>query len=413
MTIGEMRRGLEAGEFSEAELLAAHQEQVARWNPRLNAIVAPCEPVRTGDGPLKGIPLTIKDSLDIAGMPTVCGIPERLTRVPGRDALCVRRLRAAGAVILGKTNTPEWLMNWDTANEVYGVTRNPWGLEYSPGGSSGGESAAIAARMSAGGMGSDGGGSIRVPAALTGICGLKPTPGRVPATGHFPAIAHPGGLLGVIGPMARTVSDVRLLYEVVAGHDDSDPFSAPVGELPLPKEIRIGLAGGAKIPDAGFATGEFASKAWDRIYEVWEFFFLRLNAHPIGKPTIHTARWLEEPAPTAAEVLSMLVVRDALRARFLAAMDEYPVLALPNPGCAPWRSGEFPGPAQVMWLAVANLLGLPALALPTGIGEAGLPESVQLVAKPWQEGLLLAVGEKLEEARGVFPAPPLVDKEWA
>src|SRR5205085_1705554 len=127
------------------------------------------------------------------------------------------------------TNTPELLMAWETDNVLYGRTRNPWDPERTPGGSSGGEAAAIAAGCSAGGVGSDGGGSIRVPAHFSGICGMKPTPGRIPSTGHFPVSAGPFALLGVVGPMARTVGDVQVLFEVLSGADDGDPCSAPVG----------------------------------------------------------------------------------------------------------------------------------------------------------------------------------------
>src|SRR5260370_40349592 len=135
----------------------------------------------------------------------------------------VARERAAGAIMLGVTNTPEHLMAWETENLLYGRTNGPWDLVRTPGGSSGGEGAAIAAGMSAGGVGSDGGGSIRVPAHFSGICGLKPTPGRIPATGHFPVSAGPFALIGVVGPMARTVADLKGLFEVMQGPDVGDP----------------------------------------------------------------------------------------------------------------------------------------------------------------------------------------------
>ena len=145
-----------------------------------------------------------------------------------QDAPLVRRLREAGAIILGVTNAPEMLMAWETDNLLYGRSNNPWDITRTPGGSSGGEAAAIAAGMSAGGVGSDGGGSIRVPAHFTGICGLKPTPGRIPASGHFPASVGPFALLGVVGPLARTVGDLKVLFEVMQGYDEGDPSAAPV-----------------------------------------------------------------------------------------------------------------------------------------------------------------------------------------
>src|SRR5581483_6178963 len=148
--------------------------------------------------------------------------------VATNDAPLVQRLRRAGAIILGVTNTPELLMAWETDNLLYGRTNSPWDLECTPGGSSGGEAAAIAAGMSAAGVGSDGGGSIRVPAHFSGICGLKPTPGRIPSTGHFPESGGPFAFLGVVGPMARTVADLKVLFEVMQGPDDGDTCSALV-----------------------------------------------------------------------------------------------------------------------------------------------------------------------------------------
>ncbi len=357
------------------------------------------------EGALAGMVVSIKDSLDVAGYATVCGSAARRGAVAAEDALCVKRLRAAGALLIGKTNVPELLMNWDTFNEVYGVTRNPWNPAYSAGGSSGGEAAAIAAGMSWGGMGSDGGGSIRLPAAMCGIVGLKPTPGRVPATGHFPKIAHPGGLLGVIGPMARTVGDVRRIFDVVKGHDASDPFSAPVGEQPFPREARIGLL------DEGMMAGReellpwpverFAAFPWGRVYEVWRFFFLRLSAHAIGFPTPHTAEYLEMPPPSAEEILAMLAARDALRGRLLAMMERVPFLLAPVMRCRPWKVGEFPGVDAMEPLTYANLLGLPAVAVPVGV-EEGMPVAWQLIGRPWEEEALLEVAAEVERRRGTM-----------
>lgn len=410
-----MRDGLDRGELSREELLGSHSRQMLRLGGKLNAFTQVFEPPICNlgaSGPLDGIPISIKDSLDIAGTATVCGHRARLSHRAGRSALCVDRLLGAGAVILGKTNAPELLMNWETFNEVYGVTRNPWNLECTAGGSSGGESAAIAAGMSAGGIGSDGGGSIRLPAALTGICGLKPTPGRVPATGHFPSVGHPGGLLGVIGPMARTVEDVAILFQTVSGHADSDPFSVPFESL---RSLDRGKVGYVEDPVVSSAlafvereTGVFPAQPWQRLYEVWRFFFLRLNAHPIGFPTPHTAQFLELEAPSASEILEMLAARDSLRSRFLMAMDDFPILLLPNPGFGAWKCGEFPGVETMAPLTPANLLGLPALAIPVGLDAFGMPLSVQALAKPWHEELLLEFGMRLEEVRGRFPLAPMV-----
>src|SRR6201981_2145283 len=228
--------------ISALELVDAHLARIAHLNPRLNAFIAVDEDrarrdaraldtaAALGDfrGPLHGVPISIKSSIATAGLRCESGTRLRAGNVPAKDAVLVSRLREAGAIILGVTNTPELLMAWETDNVLYGRTKHPWDFERTPGGSSGGEAAAIAAGCSAGGVGSDGGGSIRVPAHFSGICGLKPTPGRIPATGHFPESAGPFALLGVVGPMARTVADLELLFRVVAGYDAGDPSAARV-----------------------------------------------------------------------------------------------------------------------------------------------------------------------------------------
>ena len=214
-------------QVSPVELVQAHLDRAVALAPRLNAFAA-LDPERAlaqtrqaeaavtsgaALAPLHGVPLTIKSCVDLAGVPCACGSALRRDYIPRHDAPLVARLKAAGAMILGNTNVPEFLMAYETNNSVYGRTSNPWDLARTPGGSSGGEAAAIAAGCSAGGVGSDGGGSIRAPAHFSGICGLKPTPGRIPLTGHYPP---PGGAftwIGVVGPMARTVGDVRALFE--------------------------------------------------------------------------------------------------------------------------------------------------------------------------------------------------------
>src|SRR5215469_15391730 len=238
----DMAVGIRKKEISAVDLAEAHLAKIERLNPKLNAFVdIDAERVRqqareaessvTGDrllGPLHGVPLSIKSSIDVAHMKCEAGTRLRAGLIATHDAPLVERLRRAGAVILGVTNTPELLMAWETENSLYGRTNSPWDLERTPGGSSGGESAAIAAGMSAGGVGSDGGGSIRVPAHFSGICGLKPTPGRIPSTGHFPRSGGPFALLGVCGPMARTVADLKVLFEAMQGPDDGDTCAAPV-----------------------------------------------------------------------------------------------------------------------------------------------------------------------------------------
>ena len=230
---------LRKGEISVAELAEAHIQQIERLNPQINAFADfDAERVRAqarrldaeqgARGALHGLPVSIKSSIATAGYRCEIGSLLHKGEIPREDAVVVARLRAAGALILGTTNCPEFLMAYETANLLYGRTRNPWDLERTPGGSSGGESAAIAAGMSAAGLGSDSGGSVRVPAHFTGICSLKPTPGRIPGRGHLPPCVGPFSILGAIGPMARTIGDVALMFEALSGQDTDDPVSPPV-----------------------------------------------------------------------------------------------------------------------------------------------------------------------------------------
>src|SRR6202046_3295896 len=240
-----MAEQVRAREISPVELVEAHLARIERLNPKLNAFAnvdaerarararaaeaaAAAPGGKNALGSLHGVPVTVKSSIDVARLACECGSVLRKGYTPETDAPLVARLRGAGAIILGNTNVPEFLMAYESDNSMYGRVNNPWDLSRTAGGSSGGESAAIASGCSAGGVGSDGGGSIRVPAHFSGICGLKPTPGRIPATGHFPTSVGPFALLGVVGPMARTVADLKVLFEVMQGPDDGDTSAAPV-----------------------------------------------------------------------------------------------------------------------------------------------------------------------------------------
>lgn len=247
LSASEMALRVRRREVSSRELVTAHLEQIDRLNPRLNALVhidregalrtasAADDALKQGTsaGPLHGVPITIKSSIDVAGWPCEAGSRLNRRRVAERDAPLVRRLRKAGAILLGNTNAPEFLMAYETVNALHGRTNNPWDLARTPGGSSGGEAAALAAGLSAAGVGSDGGGSIRIPAHFSGVCGLKPTPGHIPATGHIPPSLGPFAMIGVVGPMARIVRDLEIMFDAMAGPDDGDPASAPapVGSL--------------------------------------------------------------------------------------------------------------------------------------------------------------------------------------
>jgi len=447
---------------SPVELVESHLNQIEAQNPRLNAFAAVlAEEARAAAklaesavmqggslGLLHGVPVTVKDSFDMAGLPTLCGSRLRLGHRADRDATAVARLRAAGAIVLGKTNTPEFLSSYETDNFVTGRTNNPWNVERTPGGSSGGEAAAIASFCSAGGIGSDGGGSIRIPAHFCGIVGLKPTPGRVSAAGHFPAMNHPGGLLSVAGPLARSVEDVRLLFAALAGYDSQDPFSVPVPlrppdvsglrvgvaeqfcQVPVDPQIRRTVRRAVQELERMQIPAEpFQPQGLERAPNLWWFFFGQLPA-PLTKQFIQgredAAHWtateflnsaLEQPAPTAEQLMLNLAARDRMRASLLRQMEAYRVLLMPPCGVTAfphrsrrWNLGEAEiGLFQAMMPATAfNLVGLPAVVLPFGMSADGLPIGVQLVGRPYEEELILELAVRLEEARGPFPHPAAV-----
>ena len=244
--------------LSPVELVEAHLTRIEELNPRLNAFVqvdaegarrqarVAEAAVRNGEelGVLHGVPLSIKSSMEVAGLRWEAGTKLRAGIVAEQDAPLVARLRQAGAIILGVTNAPELLMAWETDNLLYGRTNNPWDLDAHARRIERRRSGGDCSRMSAGGVGSDGGGSIRVPAHFSGICGLKPTPGRIPATGHFPVSAGPFALLGVVGPMARTWSDLKVSVRSHAGSRRWRSFGG-AGAVHWPEEddlkrIRIG-----------------------------------------------------------------------------------------------------------------------------------------------------------------------------
>lgn len=386
------------------------------------------------NGALAGVPLTVKDSFDVAGFATLTGSLYRLGHKAATDATAVRRLREAGAILLGKTNCPEFLANYETDNHITGWTANPWNLERTAGGSSGGEAAAIASFCSAGGIGSDGGGSIRVPAHCCGIVGLKPTPGRVSAAGHSPEIAHPGGLLGVAGPMARTVRDVELLFEVLAGYDPDDPFSAPVPlregwsgrlrvgyvEQPCHPAIQEAVARAGKMLEGiGHIVEPFHPKGFDRAVAIWDFFFNVVTdefKRQVIESSPDKAHWtglelLRNPPvrPSGYEVVTQLAVRDKLRAAMLRQMQDVPVVLSAPCSIPAWSYRERPAPfVETMAAATPwNLFGFPALVLPFGMTDDGMPVGVQLAGRPYEEETLLVLGRALEEARGPFPQSTL------
>jgi amidase len=459
-TVAQISREIRSKNVSPIEILELHLKRIEALQPKLNTFVylnaeGAREQARAAEnvvtsgaqpGPLHGVPLSIKSCIDVAGWPCPAGSLLRKDYISKEDAPLISRLKAAGAILLGNTNTPEFLMAYETNNLTHGKTSNPWNFAYSSGGSSGGEAAAIASGCSAGGVGSDGGGSIRVPAHFCGICGLKPTPGRIPATGHFPPGVGAFSWIGVVGPMARTIADVRLLFEVMAGPDAGDALSGPVpvrthrdSEL---RGLRVGIlesdALGAATPesraaveraakllsDRGFIIEPFRLNGLDRALKLWWFFFGpvigNLFQRSIAGREDQISPMLREylayatsgnPIPLD-QFMKACAERDLLRADILRQMQDTPILLSPVSTGPAFRHGEgnyLPGTGYrdtmrfSQWL---NLTGFPGASVPIGHSKEGLPIGVQVIGRPFEDELVLAIAESIEQSRGPWQAPP-------
>lgn len=458
-TIAEITASIRSKKVSPVEIVDAHLSRIESLQPKLNAFVhldagAARAQARAAEaavsrsqalGLLHGVPVTLKSCIDVANWPCPAGSLLRKDYVPRSDAPLVSRLKSAGAILLGNTNTPEFLMAYETNNLLTGKTSNPWNLAYSSGGSSGGEAAAIAAGCSMGGVGSDGGGSIRVPAHFCGICGLKPTPGRIPSTGHFPSGAGAFGWIGVVGPMARTVADVRALFEVMAGPDAGDAHSAPVplrtypendlratpiGLLQSPAlgnatpETRFAVDRAAKLlSDRGFSVEPFELSGLDRALELWWFFFGPVIAHLLNtnlaghesqlSPMLreYLSNATSPVPPSLDQFIQACVERDLLREQILRQMDRVPILLSPVSSAPAFRHGEGnynPGTGYrdtmrfSQWL---NLTGLPGASVPVGLSSESLPIGVQVIGRPFEDELVLAIAAALEHSRGPWQPP--------
>jgi amidase len=422
-----LARMIRSGAVTAEEVVQAHLARIAEVNPLLNALVAPTGEQALADaraadvalehgapvGPLHGVPFSVKDWIDACGLPCTGGDPAFRERMPAADATVVARMRAAGAILLGKTNALE-------ANEVYGRTNNPYNLNLSPAGSSSGEAALIAAGGSPLGLGSDSGGSIRQPAHVCGIAGLKPTTGRVPLTGHFPFISTLNDPRTVIGPLARYVEDLALALAVIGGPDWRDPsvVPAPLADWQAvnPRTLRVAFythhADAEPTPETAAVCRAVAA------------LFVGLGAQVVEvlPPRIEetyslTRRYWRRPESASAETwqpdgevqLSSLEVEqhlfewDRFRREMIAFMADYDLILTPAAAEPAIAHGD-PG-GSIAYTLAYSLTGWPAAVVRAGATANGLPIGVQLVARPWRDDVALAAARLVEEHFGGWQRP--------
>ena len=451
-----MARAIREKKISSTELIQAHLERIEAVNPQLNAIVQlPAEralqQARAADaslargeisGPLHGVPVTFKDAIETAGIISTGGTLGRCAFVPQEDAVVVKRLRAAGAIVLGKTNCPELGWAWESDNLIYGRTNNPYNLALSPGGSSGGESALIAAGGSPLGFGSDAGGSVRFPANCCGIASIKPTSGRISRTGHFPGPGGPLDTLWQIGPLARNVEDLELALKIVSGVDWNDPaiVPAPLGETgtvdlkdlrvafhtdnqivaPEPEIAEVVRKAAAALSQAGAKVEESLPPGIGETYEIYRGLFcadggsgLQGLLEAAGTRQIHPllqqALELQQRHGISMADYGALAARwDAFRSTMLGFMEHYDAVLCPVCSFAGMVHGStYDRLSSFSYTMTYNLTGWPAAVVRAGTSAGGLPVGVQIVTRPWHEHVALAIARQLEEALGGWQRPPI------
>jgi amidase len=428
---------------SPVEIAEAHLHQISKLNPELNAIVTVAPDlldraraaemaVMRGDelGPLHGVPLTIKDTIETAGLLTTSGSKLRADFVPRNDAPAVARLKTAGAIVLGKTNAAEMAMDYNADNPVFGRTNHPLDPSLTPGGSSGGEAAAISTFMSPGGLGTDLAGSIRIPAHFCGIAGLKPTSGRVPGEGQFPANIGPYSLGAVIGPMARTVQDLRSLFHVLS-HSSSHDTDLPLTDLsvawytddgiaPVSDETAAAVSSVAEIlKRAGLKVTNRRPPNIDQANSLWLQVFSRASVVQLrsayagqedagGSFVSWRLRTADDaPVPSLDEYIASWMLRDKLREELVTWMETIPILVCPVGATPAFKHDTLKvnvnetaiGTFRAFSYAQAfNVFDLPVVTIPAGKSKEGLPIGVQIVGRPAEEELILKVAEIIEKS---------------
>ena len=437
----ELAARIRAKEVSPRELAELYRARIDRLDPQLNAYVTLVdEPDPTGDGPFFGVPLPIKDLTDTAGLRTTYSCKAFAGNVPTVDAAVVRRIRQAGFAIIGKTNTPEFGTIAMTESDLNGDCRNPWDTSRTPGGSSGGAAAAVAAGLAPVAHGTDGGGSIRIPASCCALFGIKPTRGRV-----SPAPNVSGSLgLGTSGPITRTVHDAAALLDVMSGNEPGDAYLAPPAARPFlaeadvpPGRLRVAVTAEPPVPvpvdpdcaAAARAAGELLAELGHEVEE-------RTPPWQTDEMIVHFIRiWQVGPATAGVEDLSLLepinrmLAEDAratpstqyvaavmelqqLARRVLAFWQEVDVVVTPTLALEPvpigWTWADADGDpyrafaSQVLFTpftALVNVTGQPAMSVPLQWSDEGLPIGVHVIGRPFEEATLVRLAAQLEEAR--------------
>ncbi len=433
------RRALQAGHLSADELVRATFDRIRALNPTLNAYLEVFDPPKRSGDPaasLGGLPIAVKDLFDVAGHRTTAGSSFLRDNIAREDAAVVKKLRAAGAVLTGKTNLHEWALGVTNINPHFGACRNPWDLHRIPGGSSGGSAAAVAAGLCLGALGSDTGGSIRIPAALCGVVGLKPTRGRVSLRGVVPlSWSHDHA-----GPIARTVRDTAILLQAVAGHDPPDPTSV---DMPVPdyagelqagiKGLRIGVPTSFFFDDLASGVGEVVRSAIDVLHAGGGATIVEIDLREAADrleavrvillsdaAAYHRERLQTQPEKFGADVLARLnagraysgidyaLARQARRQwqqqlrRVFTSVD---VIVTPTTPVPAARIDAAEGVSQAgrltRFTGVFNLAGTPAISAPCGfvpVDGSRLPIGMQIVGRWWDEATVLRAAHAYEQA---------------
>jgi aspartyl-tRNA(Asn)/glutamyl-tRNA(Gln) amidotransferase subunit A len=435
LSINKIQQALSIGETSIDEIIKHYLDQIEKYNPTLNAYITVFSPQGNEfdhEKPLSGIPVALKDLFETHSIATTAGANFLRNNMPGEDATVVRMLKNAGAIILGKTNMHEIALGVTNINSHYGDCRNPWDIRRISGGSSGGSAVAVASGMCVAALGSDTGGSIRIPASLCGIVGLKPTFGRVSLKGVIPLSWN----LDHVGPLTNNVRDAAILLSCITGYDSLDPASCDISIDDYISHIENGI-GGWKV---AFAAGEYIEESQPYVQKaviasMKEFEKMGANVVKVEIPWLreaaiangvmtqadaaayHYDRLKTSPQVFGDDVLLRLKkgmdctsqeyararkIQKVIKRKFKLLFNDYDLLILPTtPSCAPFIVGsDAVEQAQRLtrFTAPFNLAGLPAISLPCGFSPEGLPIGIQIVGPEWSEKKVLMAGRAFERS---------------